>query len=93
MNQPLDTYFGPQSECIRIDFETSPGWGGSYVDIEVEADPNTYIRVTWGDAPAKICQHYTQSLQLTHSSRATTKVEVFASPCVWSSRKGRTSSA
>lgn len=48
MNQPLDTYFGPHSECIRIDFETSPGWGGSYVDIEVEADPNTYIRVTWG---------------------------------------------
>lgn len=67
MNQPLDTYFGPQSECIRIDFETSPGWGGSYVDIEVEADPNTYIRVAWGDTPAKICQHYTQSLQLTHS--------------------------
>ena len=67
MNQPLDTYFAPHSECIRIDFETSPGECGSYVDIEVEADPNTYIRVAWGDAPAKICQHYTQSLQLTHS--------------------------
>ena len=67
MNQPLDMYFGPQSERILIDFVTLEGYGGSDVSIEVEADPNTYVRVSWGDAPAKICQHYTQSLQLTHS--------------------------